>query len=173
MEIILQMGNYFCTSQLTIKSVNIYHLPQAWKRDGSFGRQEATLPCCIFAFSHREWAEPLKQNIFRRCVLRTSCLQMTCRYTHKTPYLAHQLPSEYCWGRPEWFFTSTMSLLASCAVSFPVCFSPAFCFSSQTQMSWKHASISNIWVRIVLKTLISENDLSAADPMWWTKSQPP
>lgn len=32
-----------------------------------------------------EWAEAFKQNVFRGFVLRTSCLQMTCRYTHKPP----------------------------------------------------------------------------------------
>lgn len=81
------MLNSFHNSYLTIKSVNIYHMLQACGLGGSFGRQEAILPCCIFTYSDREWTEPLKQNIFKRCVLRTSCLQMTCRYTHKTPYL--------------------------------------------------------------------------------------
>lgn len=40
-------------------------MPQACGYDSYFGRKEAILPGCIFAYSDGEWAEPLKQNIFR------------------------------------------------------------------------------------------------------------
>ena len=89
---------------MTIKSVNIYHAPQACGWDGSFGRQEAILPCCTFAYSDGEWAEPLKQNIFSGArFLRTSCLQMTCRYTHNPPpphthTHTPALDKETCWN---------------------------------------------------------------------------
>lgn len=40
-------------------------MSQACGYNSYFGRKEDILPGCIFAYSDGEWAEPLKQNIFR------------------------------------------------------------------------------------------------------------